>query len=203
MRIMLLIGFVGFAVACDSARSSPPPAQPSSLETPSVLSRVARGQAFSPPCIIVEKGATVEWRNLSPSSGVILVSVAAPYELSSPSLRAPYNFVPPEQSDECTTRTNGACTEPLPFSFWRHTFQNSGIFDYQDQSGSAAASVVGEGDEYGLPAGPVNSGTGGTGTVCVSGPGTSCVQVCCTSNVVNQCPLGVSCIGGRCGGVQP
>lgn len=164
--------------------------------------RVERGAPFAPACLIVELGTTVEWRNLSPHAALVVLSVRVPYELSSPSLRAPYNFVPPAQSDECDQRVNGVCVEPEPFSFWRHTFNAPGVFDYQDASGSAASGMLGDGDEYGLPPGPV-SASGGSGTVCVRGPGNDCEKVCCTGSQPDDCAPSVKCVAGRCGGVVP
>lgn len=192
--------------ACDSERQTPPRVQLSSLAAPTAIVRVQTGQPFAAACLIVSVGETVEWRNLTPSSRISVLSTRALYELSSPALTLPYNFVPPESSDECTVRTNGVCNEPIPFSFWRHTFTVPGVFDYKDATGSTTAvSNNNNGYFYGMPGGatptPVVT-AGGVGTVCVPGPGSDCSQVCCTSNQINQCAAGVLCIAGRCGGVQ-
>jgi hypothetical protein len=189
-------------LSCTSERGTPPPVQPSSPEAPSVIVRGGRGQAFAPTCLIVEVGATVEWRNLTPLLPVIVLSAAAPYELSSPALAAPYNVVPPERSDECVRRTEdgGACAEARPFSYWRHTFAVPGIFDYRDTSGG----VVSSGYSYGMPAGTPVAASAATGTVCVRQGITSkaCEQVCCIVGQAGACAPGVSCVGGRCGGVK-
>jgi len=204
MKEHVFLGALALLSACDSVRSSPPSAQPSSPEAASALVRVESGEPFGPACLIVDVGTTVEWRNLSPRASVVVLSVRPPYELSSPSLHAPYNFVPPEQSDECAQKIGSVCAERAPFSFWRHTFGSPGVFDYKDPSGSAAAgqTSVGDGDEYGLPPGPVAAG-GGTGTVCVRNESGGCERVCCTGSQPEECGPGVQCIAGRCGGVQP
>lgn len=188
--------------ACGSVRTDPPVAQPSSPETPSVIVYTTSGQPFNEPCVIVEAGTTVEWRNLTPLSSISVVSTRVPYELSSPSLLTPYNLVPPEQSDECAKMEGGTCVERRPFSFWRHTFRTPGIFDYKDASGAAAAATTTY--SYGMPAGlPKPAGTA-TGTLCVKSPGGSeCVHVCCSGSRVDECASGVACVSGRCGGVTP
>lgn len=193
-------------LACDSERQTPPKVQLSSLATPTAIVRVQSGQPFTASCLIVSVGETVEWRNLSPRTAISVVSTREPYELSAPALSMPYNFVPPESSDECTVRTNGVCDEPIPFVYWRHTFTVPGVFDYKDASGSTVAvSNNSDGDVYGMPGGATATTVttaGGTGTVCVPGAGNDCTQVCCTNNQINQCAVGVSCIAGRCGGVK-
>jgi hypothetical protein len=199
-RISGWLGALVWLFSCDSARQGPPPAQDSSPEPASAIVRVEQNEPFAPACLIVDSGATVEWRNLSPRVSVVVLSVAAPFEISSPALLSPYDFVPPAMSDECALRLNGACLEPEPFSFWRHTFNTAGVFDYRDPSGSAIPATNSDGDEYGMPASPQPMG-GGAGTVCVRGPGSDCQQVCCTGAMPDECAPGVKCISGRCGGV--
>ena len=130
-----------------------------------------------------------------------VVSVAAPYELSSPALAAPYNLVPPERSDECLRRSGAECIEAAPFAFWRHTFRAPGIFDYRDTTSGSAVSTS---YSYGLPAGPTPAASTATGTVCVrtSLGSSECDKVCCLGNVEGECAPGVACVSGRCGGVQ-
>jgi plastocyanin len=188
------------ASSCDSVRQTPPLAQLSSLEAAGALVRVHRGQPFAPACLIVSSGTTVEWRNLSSRSSIIVLSVRDPYELSSPALLAPYNYVPPETSDECILKENGVCIETVPFSFWRHTFSSAGIFDYKDSSGSASASATGS-YGYGMPTGSMSTGGTAVGTVCVTGDGVDCQKVCCLVGQTGQCAAGVQCVNGRCGGV--
>ncbi|MFO0577331.1 MAG: hypothetical protein U1A78_25270 [Polyangia bacterium] len=187
--------------ACGSVRQAPPPVQESSSEPASAIVRIQTAAPFKAACLIVEVGATVEWRNLSPRSGVSVVSVAAPYELSSPALRAPYNLVPPEQSDECLRRVGAECIEAAPFSFWRHTFGAPGVFDYRDATSGTAVSTS---YSYGLPAGPTTATGAATGTVCVreSLGSSQCQKVCCLGNVEGECEPGVTCVAGRCGGVK-
>jgi plastocyanin len=200
-RPRTLLVSLALLAACGSARKTPPIAQPSSTAEANALVRVKTGTSFAAACVIVNAGDTVEWRNLSPRASVIVLSVREPYELSSPSLSSPYNFVLPEASDECTTREGGVCIEPLPFSYWRHTFPTPGIFDYQDQGGSAMTTVGGY--SYGLPPGPqIPAASRGVGTVCVRGASQDCNQVCCTGQVgAVECAPGLSCVSNRCGGV--
>lgn len=188
--------------ACGSARKTPPTAQPSSTNAANAVVRVKTGSSFTAACLIINAGETVEWRNLSPRSSLIVLSVREPYELSSPAMLSPYNFVLPESSDECAVpKKDGVCEDPIPFSFWRHTFQAPGIFDYQDQSGSAMTTAGGY--SYGLPPGPMmTTASKGVGTVCVRGEGQTCEHVCCTGLVAGgECATGVTCVSNRCGGV--
>lgn len=198
---MLALSVWGLA-ACDSVRSSPPPAQASSEQAATGVVHIRAAQPFTPSCMIVETGATVEWRNLTPGTAISVVSVGGATELSSPALRQPYNTVPAESSDECVLRDSSGCLAAIPFSFWRHTFQKTGIFDYHDASGSAVAATT-QG-EYGMPPGPQTSSSAATGTVCVRSDrsSTECDRVCCTGTVVNECGTGLTCISGRCGGVS-
>lgn len=191
--------FLGGTSGCGSARTSPPTAQESSPEPASLIVRITRGQPFTAGCVLVERGATVEWRNLTPLSGIGVLSLREPYEISSPALLAPYNWVPPDTSDECARRVAGTCQEAAPYSYWRHTFRELGVFDYRDASGGTTTSSTAY--SYGLPAGTTaTSGSPATGTVCVrsSLSGRECAQVCCTQQ--SDCAEGISCISGRCGG---
>lgn len=192
--------WVGLLGSCDSQRTDPPPAQPSSPQPATSVVRIRAASPFTPSCVIVEVGATIEWRNLTPRTSISVLSVSGSRELSSPALRDPYNPVPVETSDECVLRDITGCVAAVPFSFWRHTFTTPGIFDYRDPSGSAVASQGG----YGLPPGPQTSGSAAVGTVCVrSTPGSAeCDRVCCTGTVVDECGPGVTCVSGRCGGVS-
>jgi hypothetical protein len=188
------------AWSCDSQRSYPPPAQPSATAAASTVVHVRSGQSFTPACLLIETGATVEWRNLTPDTSISMLSIRPPYEISSPALRRPYNSVSSEQSDECVLPGPSGCQAAVGFSFWRHTFNAPGIFDYHDISGSIVALPV---TSYGMPPGPSTSGGAGVGTVCVR-PTTdspACDKVCCTGTVAGECAAGVSCIAGRCGGV--
>lgn len=186
-------------LGCGSARTSPPSVQESSSEPASLIVRITAGQPFTAGCVLIERGATVEWRNLTPHRSVGVLSPREPYELSSPALLAPYNWVGPKDSDECARRVLGSCQESAPYSYWRHTFSEVGVFDYRDPGGSLASSSTGY--SYGLPAGTATAPASvATGTVCVrSGlAGRECSQVCCTQ--ASDCAEGIACIAGRCGG---
>lgn len=187
---------------CGSERRSPPPVQESSSEPASLIIRGTSGQAYAPTCVLIERNATVEWRNLTPHAAVGVLSTREPYELSSPALIAPYNWVAPEASSECARKSGTTCLEPAPYSFWRHTFREVGIFDYRDNGGSLVSAGSGTGYGYGLPPGSTSTATAATGTVCVrsSLTGSECAQVCCS--LATDCAEGIACVGGRCGGVK-
>lgn len=191
--------------ACGSERRDPPPIQESSTAAATAIVRVTRSQPFSARCVIIERGATVEWRNLTPHTAISMVSVREPFEISAPALAAPYNWVAPEGSGECAQSSAGVCLVPAPYSFWRHTFRSVGVFDYRDPSGGAGSGTTTYG--YGLPPGTTSTATGtstgpATGTVCVRGglDGNECSQICCMQD--SDCAPGVTCVSSRCGGVQ-
>lgn len=199
-RAALLLPLCGL-LSCDSLRTDPPPVQPSSEQAATGVVHIGSAQPFAPGCMIVETGATIEWRNLTPRTSISVVSVATSPELSSPALRDPYNTVTPEKSDECVLRDSSGCLATIAFSFWRHTFTKAGIFDYRDASGGGStATTVGE---YGMPSGPQQSGSAATGTVCVraNSSSTECDRVCCTGTIAGECGPLLSCVSGRCGGV--
>lgn len=203
------LGFAGSISAallmpagCGSERRSPPSAQESSSEAASLVIRVTSGQAFSLTCVLVERNATIEWRNLTPHAAISVLSTREPYELASPALLAPYNWVGPETTDECARRGGGTCLEPAPYAFWRHTFAQVGVFDYRD-SGGALVKSGSTGYGYGLPPGSGSTAaTAASGTICVRSSllGSECAQVCCSQ--ASDCAEGIACIGGRCGGVK-
>lgn len=196
------LALTSVVAACGSVRLDPPPVQESSPAAATALVRVSAGQPFAASCLLVDVGATVEWRNLSPRSAISVVSAGGSRELSSPVLRAPYNYVPADASDECALKQNDICVEPLPHSYWRHTFKTPGIFDYRDANDGSGTSTL---YAYGMPVGTTTASA--SGTVCVrSAPGdipiVNCQQVCCTGAGAGECAPGVTCISGRCGGVS-
>lgn len=196
-----LIGLLLAPLGCGSERRTPPQVQESSSEAASLIIRVTSGQAFAPTCVLIEKDATIEWRNLTPHAAVSMLSLREPYELSSPALLSPYNWVAPETSSECARKSGSTCLEPAPYSFWRHTFRQLGVFDYRDNGGSLVVSG-GSAYSYGLPPGSTTSATAATGTVCVRSSlvGSECAQVCCSQ--ASDCAEGIACVSGRCGGVK-
>lgn len=176
---------------CGSSREFPPAATPSSERPADVVVRGGLSRPLTPACVIVPVGATVEWRNWTPDFALTPVSARPPYEISAPALREPYNFVERERSEDCEERdAAGACIERAEYSYWRHTFLSAGVFDYRDLPVGEAA----------LEKQLVQT----TGTVCVQGSGSDCVQVCCdpASASMTQCAAGVQCLAGRCGGVR-
>jgi plastocyanin len=139
------------AACSPSNRTDPPQVQMSSGNTPSRTVTVTDQGNFSPPCLVVALGDTVEWYN--PNGQPINVTSAAtdsmPPLLFSPSL------------------VNSAMR-------WRHTFTAPGRVDYASTSSGATACNP----EYGPCSSTAM--TSASGAVCVkNGDGTGCEQVCC------------------------
>lgn len=200
---LLTAALAAISLSCGSVRSQPPPAMPSAPELPVATVRVSRSAAFSPSCVVLNPGDTLEWRNLSPHTAISVLSSMPPYEISSPALLVPYNTVDLTSSDECVRRSaDGSCAEALPYSYWRHRFLSAGVFDYQDASGGASGTSSGATDEYGMPVGPVTTGAA-SGTVCVRGASgaaaaVDCATVCCVAAKPEACGAGKTCVSGRC-----
>lgn len=196
-RRLACVSCLALSMACGSARLDPPPVEESSLAEPSALVRVRFEQPFSPTCLIVLRGDTVEWRNLTPLLPVSVVGTGSPPTLSSPALAAPYQYLGPQASPECALLQGGSCLERAPISYWRHTFPNAGVFPYKDGSGGQVAQSGAY--AYGLPM-PMASGVVRTGLVCVrSAPDSSdCNQVCCINQ--SDCTRGATCTQGICTG---
>ena len=54
LALALAVGLLG---SCDSQRSDPPPAQPSSTQPATSVVRIRAASPFTPACVIVEVGA--------------------------------------------------------------------------------------------------------------------------------------------------
>lgn len=198
------LALLGLALAaCSSVRDEPPPITPSAPELPVATVRVSRGASFSPSCVVINPGDTVEWRNLTPRTAIAALSTTEPYEISAPALLAPYNTLDITGSDECVRHEeDGACAEAIPFSYWRHRFDVPGVFDYRDPSGGASGGSGGT-SEYGLPVGPTMTVSAALGTVCVRSPAgaapkVDCAAVCCISAQPETCGADRVCVNGRC-----
>ena len=151
--------------ACRSNRSETqlPYVQPSS---PTVASRgvtVTRLGNFSPPCLTIEVGETIEWFN--PTANVVNVTSGrvrgAPPELYSPTLLG------------LSQR-------------WRHRFARPGRFDYFNEgAGSGAVDPY-----YGTRTAGATQGA--AATICVrDGNGAGCDNLCCAK--ASRCANGASC----------
>lgn len=146
----LLLALVG----CKSTRGNDvlPFVQPSSTAPADRVVTVTERLNFSPPCLVINLGQTVEWDN--PTGKPINVTSASvrgnPPELYSPSLLA-------------------------SAAAWRHTFDTAGRVDYFDQNGAGGAAID---PYYGTR---TTSGTASAvGTICVrDASGGGCLELCC------------------------
>lgn len=122
---------------------------------------------LSTPCLTVEVGTTVEWRNLSPAVPVNVTSLSDPPALFSPNLSEGYQL---------------GTQDGKTFSWWRYTFAKPGVYEYFDtNSGEPGKKVVDP--YYGTVTYVGLSPTLPTGVVCVHAPGSrACVGVCCVKN---------------------
>lgn len=150
------------------------------------INRVREGvyTSYRPRCLEVRLGQTVEFRNFQPDIPANVTGLEPPAPLYSPNLVWPYNYVASDDPDNdvCDEFVAGECTSRPPFSYWRHTFDVAGAYDWLDTNqGEPGRRVV---DPYygtvtfvGIdPDSPL-------GTVCVlAADGTGCQSVCCTSD---------------------
>jgi len=144
--MLLIFALIG----CHAHRSDPPSVQFSSDQPASRVVTITRLGNFSPPCLSISIGDTVEWDNpIGNPINVTTVSVrGAPPELYSPSLV-------------------GAA------AMWRHTFTKPGRFDYFDQGAGGTVDSY-----YGTA--PSTALAGAQGTVCVrNADGSGCSELCC------------------------
>ncbi len=180
MRRALLFSVAGVAVALVAggcqAKIEGPLVQASSTGEPggNIVPITPEG-AFGLPCLVIDVGETVEFRNEAPDLPANITSLGEPVELYSPSLVEPYNI---------------AVLDDVAFSWWRHTFESAGVFEYYDTNqGEAGRKVV---DPYYGTVTLVGIGEGvRTGMVCVEEPGSDqCDGVCCIKNS--------DCAGAQC-----
>lgn len=180
MRRALIVSMWGAAaalmVAGCQAQIEGPLVQVSSTGDPggNIVAITPEG-AFGPPCLVIDVGETVEFRNESVDLPANITSLGEPVELYSPSLVEPYNIA----------ELDGA-----PFSWWRHTFESAGVFEYYDTNqGEAGRKVV---DPYYGTVTLVGIADGvRTGVVCAEEPGSNqCDGVCCIK--ASDCP-GAQC----------
>jgi hypothetical protein len=150
--------------------------------------------SYRPRCMDeVRIGHTVEFRNFLPDVPANVTSISAPSPLYSPNLVRPYNFVGPDDPSNtlCDVETEEGCTLRPTWSFWRHTFELPGVYDWLDTNqGSPGRKVVDPyyGTETFIGIDPDSP----LGTICVrQDDGTGCEGVCCTTDA--DCPGGNSC----------
>lgn len=160
-------------------------------------------EGLSVPCLVVEAGQTVEWRNLDANVPANVTSLGEPAELYSPILVQPYDQVGYTRVPGCVTSTTEDCLSP-PYIWWRHTFARPGIYEYYDTNqGDPGKKVV---DPYYGTVKFVGIGPNvKTGIVCVKAPGSDqCNGVCCIKNgngdavlEERECPQGQCCDGEK------
>lgn len=150
-----LLCVLALSVGCRSSRGNDrlPFVQPSSSSPATRSVTVTTRGNFSPPCLSIDLGETVEWNN--PTGKAINVTSGSVRgmspELYSPSLVA-------------------------SAAMWRHTFSKPGRVDYFDQNGAGGGAID---PYYGTRTGAASSG-GAEGTVCVrNSDGSGCTALCC------------------------
>ena len=175
MRALALLPVM--LAACTARMDATPPVQPSATADPGgrIVAITAEG-AFSVPCLRVQVGQTVEWRNLSPDISANVTSLGEPAELYSPNLVAPYNL---------------GVEDGEPFVAWRHTFTSPGVFEYFDTNQGDPGRKVTD-PYYGTVTFVGTSDAVTTGVVCVEEPGSdACDGVCCIKAA--DCPQSQCC----------
>lgn len=179
LRALLATALAMGASAC-TTQVSVTPVQSSSDGDPGgrIIDITSEG-TFNPPCTTIVVGQTVEFRNRAPSVPANITSLGEPIELYSPNLVAPYNIA-----------TEG----PDTFSYWRHTFDRPGIYEFYDTNvGDPGRKVVDP--YYGTVTFVGISDDLVTGVICVkaSADGDECVNVCCKKANSSDCPSGQCC----------
>jgi hypothetical protein len=212
--LTLATAAAGTFVACDSRRFQQTPFVQDSAEAEArykiSMNRVVNGRfrSYLPRCRAgVRVGETVEWRNFLPDVATNVTSVAAPpgASLYSPNLVTPYNYVGPddEDNDVCdATDEDGACIERPAFTWWRHTFERPGVYDWIDTNqGEPGRQVVDP--YYGTVTFIGTDPNTPIATVCVEDEsGGGCESVCCQSDA--DCLGDTTCVRdegeavGRC-----
>lgn len=192
VRVGLLAALTGCAPHPDG-----PQVSPAAQVKADHLVEVGMGAA-NPPCLVVDVGQTVEFRNFAPDVPTDLTSLGSPVELYSPSLQRGGPMGHTEKGKE--------------FAWWRHTFLRPGVFEYYDtHRGEPGQKVVDP--YYGTVTWVGVNPNLQTGIVCAQEPGSSqCLAVCCIkdndgSAVLSQgeCTTNQCCDakGKRCLDISP
>jgi plastocyanin len=166
---------------CRSSRLEPPYVQPSSSAPAAESVAITPSSSFSPECVEIKPGDTVEWYTRAPTLAVDVTSTGQPVELFSPVIVAPLECGSPDRT----------C--------WRHTFEEPGCYEYTNSQAGFTAGVMVRDAYYGTLTATMG-GSGARGLVCVSSRG-SCPGLCCRFD--GDCPpkrgdLEYECRARRC-----
>jgi hypothetical protein len=167
------------------------------------LNRTINGiyRPYFPRCTDkVQVGDTVAFRNFLPEIPANVSSLSSPdgATLFSPNLVRPYNYVSGEDPNNDACR-DGVCEA---YSFWRHTFDAPGIYDWVDTNqGEPGRKVVDP--YYGTVSYVGVDPNTPLASICVpDAQGEGCAGVCCQTET--ECGSGTTCIKssfeavGRC-----
>lgn len=175
-------------LACDQAPQSQPYVQDSAKASPRWtvdLDRVLDGvyRPYRPRCMdSVRIGHTVEFRNYQPMVSADVTAIGSPQgaePLYSPNLVRPYNYAAGEGEDA------------EPYSYWRHTFDVPGVYDWVNSQATTAGRQVVD-PYYGTVTFVGLNPNTPFGTICVQDEaGEGCEQVCCASD--DDCASGQRC----------
>lgn len=157
-------------------------------------------EGIGTPCLVIDVGETVEWRNLNPGVPANVTGLGNT-ELYSPSIVT---------GGPSGSEYHAKSKKTFHFAYWRHTFSKRGVFEYYDTNrGDPGQKVVDP--YYGTISYAGTSASLQTGVVCVQDPGSSqCTAVCCIKNndgdavlAQNECtpsqccdPKGKRCLEG-------
>ncbi len=158
---------------------------------PATSVAITPAAAYSPECVAIQPGQTVEWYTRAPDLAVDVTSIGVndegQVELFSPVIVEPLDCGSPGRT----------C--------WRHTFKEIGCFEYTNAQAAGTTGSTVLDAYYGTVTAVGGSGaTAAQGVVCVTTDGV-CKGLCCRFD--NDCPprLGnreYSCQKGRCVGVD-
>lgn len=191
VEVLLFVpALVALATACDPIESfqTQPFVQASATEeapTQIDINRVRDGVfiPYRPRCLEITLGRTLEFRNFLPRVPTNVTGLDGPRPLYSPNLIWPYNFVGSDDPNNpiCDETVGGVCVSRPEFSYWRHTFDVPGVYDWLDTNqGNPGRKVVDPyyGTETFIGIDPNSP----LGTVCVKAEdGSGCAGVCCST----------------------
>jgi hypothetical protein len=187
-------------IACDPIDSfdTTPNVQPSADAEPRWtidLNRILNGRyaSYRPRCIDIREDQTVEFRNFLPDVPTNVTAIDAPAPLYSPNLVRPYNYVGPSDEDNplCASDAERERGECPAFSYWRHTFDTPGVYDWIDTNQGAPGRKIVDayyGTETFIGVDPNTP----LATICVTSEDPSvCEGVCCETDA--DCTTGTRC----------
>ena len=209
--LMMILAALSLA-SCATEDFQEAPFVQSSVSTPPRwtvdINRVVDGvfRTYRPRCMDnVRRGHTVEFRNYMPDVPANVSIQDGPAPLYSPNLMRPYNFVSADDPDNTLCEIvapDGSCSQRPQWSFWRFTFEQSGVYDWLDtNSGAPGRKVVDP--YYGTVTFIGIDPNSPFGSICVQEEdGGGCQEVCCTND--SDCGGGALCFRsevdavGRC-----